>query len=229
MINDPKIIILSLVAGVIPSLIWLWFWLKEDEQKPEPKGLIATIFILGMAGVILVIPLQKFIQTNVSSNEWQIVLWATLEEIIKYLAVVILLYKSGKIDEPVDWPIFLITSALGFAALENALFLAKPISLNQTVSGILTGQLRFLGSTLLHTVSSGTLGISLGLAFNLEKIFKKIHLFVGLVLAVLLHSAFNFFIINTNGDNLVKVFGFLWIATVVIILLFEKLRRMGEN
>jgi len=165
MTTDPKILGLAALGGIVPALFWLWFWLKEDNQKPEPKGLIASIFILGMISVAIVIPIQKFVQTYVSSYEWQIIAWASIEELIKYLCVIILLYKTNRVDEPIDWPTFLITAALGFAAIENTIFLIKPISLDDTTVGLLTGQLRFLGSTLLHTVSSGIIGISLGLSF----------------------------------------------------------------
>ena len=227
MINDPKILGLALLGGIAPALLWLWFWLKEDNQKPEPKGLLAVLFLIGMVLVILVIPVQKFIQNNITSSEWQIIGWASIEELIKYLGLVILLYKTNQIDEPIDWPIFLITVALGFAALENTLFLIKPLSLNQTTVGLLTGQLRFLGSALLHAVSSGIVGVSLGLSFHMGKYVKKIYLLVGLLLAITLHSTFNFFIIEDNGNNFLEVLGFLWVVTIIIILLFEKLRRMS--
>ncbi|PIP69071.1 hypothetical protein CO033_02670 [Candidatus Nomurabacteria bacterium CG_4_9_14_0_2_um_filter_32_10] len=227
MTTDPKILGLALLGGIAPALIWLWFWLKEDNQKPEPKGLIATIFIIGMIAVIFVIPIQKFIQSSIISYEWQTIAWASAEELIKYLGVVILLYKTNRIDEPIDWPIFLITAALGFAALENTLFLIKPLSLNQTTVGLLTGQLRFLGSTLLHTVSSGLIGVALGLSFFMSKYIKKMYLLIGIILAIALHSTFNFFIIGDNGNNLLRVLGFLWVVTIIIILLFEKLRRMS--
>src|SRR3989338_78189 len=227
MINDPKILGLALLGGIAPALLWLWFWLKEDNQKPEPKGLLAVLFLIGMVLVIFVIPVQKFIQNNITSSEWQIIGWASIEELIKYLGLVILLYKTNQIDEPIDWPIFLITVALGFAALENTLFLIKPLSLNQTTVGLLTGQLRFLGSTLLHAVSSGIVGVSLGLSFHMGKYVKKIYLLVGLLLAITLHSTLNFFIIEDNGNNFLEVLGFLWVVTIIIILLFEKLRRMS--
>ncbi|HEU0085891.1 MAG TPA: PrsW family glutamic-type intramembrane protease [Candidatus Paceibacterota bacterium] len=229
MINDPKILSMALVGGLIPSILWLWFWLKEDKENPEPKGLLAGVFILGMLAVALVIPFQKFIQTYFSSYEFQIILWAAGEEIVKYLAVIILLTKTSYIDEPIDWPIYLMTAALGFAALENAMFLIKPLSLDQATVGLLTGHLRFLGSTLLHTVASGALGVSLGLALGAKKSVKKIHLVVGLLFAIALHSTFNFLIIEEVGSDVVKALGFLWVAAIVVMLLFEKLRRMGGH
>lgn len=227
MINDPKILGLALLGGIIPSLIWLWFWLKEDRKKIEPKGLLTIIFILGMLSVVFVLPIQKFIQNVITSNEGEIILWAFSEEVVKYLAAIVILYKSNHIDEPLDWPIYMITAALGFAALENTLFLIKPLSLGDTVVGLLTGQLRFLGSTLLHAVATGSIGIAMGLAFYVEQKYKKYYLIMGLLFATALHSVFNFFIIKDAGNDFLRVLAFLWVITIIIMLLFEKLRRMS--
>ena len=63
---------------------------------------------------------------------------------------------------------------------------------------------------------------------NREK--EKLYLFLGIILAITLHSTFNFFIIENSGNDFLKVFAFLWVVTIIIMLLFEKLRRMsGEN
>ncbi len=227
---DPKTIIMAVLVGLIPSLFWLWFWLKEDKEDPEPVGLISLCFLIGMLLVFLVIPIEKFIQNITSVNELQIIGWASAEEIFKFLVVLLILSKTVRINKPVDWPIFIITVALGFAAFENILFLIKPLSLGQATVGLMTGQLRFLGSTLLHTVSSGIIGISIGLSFYMGEIKKKLYLFVGIISAIALHSGFNFFIMNNNGSDFLKVFAFLWVATIINLLLFEKLRRMsGEN
>ncbi|HTE48334.1 MAG TPA: PrsW family glutamic-type intramembrane protease [Candidatus Paceibacterota bacterium] len=230
MTSDPKILALAFVAGIIPSLLWLWFWLKEDKKNPEPKGLLAAVFIMGIIAVIFVLPIQKFIQAQIVSPVSRIVLWASAEEIMKYLAVLVVLYKTNQIDEPLDWPIYLITAALGFAALENALFLIKPLTTLTTTVSFLTGELRFLGSTLLHTVSSGILGIGLGISFHMRKFMRKLYLVVGLLLAIALHSVFNFFIIEVNGSGflgVLRVFAFLWVVTIIVMLLFEKVRRMS--
>ncbi len=230
MTTDPKTIGLAILGGVTPALFWLWFWLRENKEKPEPKGLLAICFIIGMIAVIFILPVEKFLQTNIQSSEWQIISWATAEEIIKFLAVMIILFRTSNIKSPIDWPIYIITVALGFSALENILFLIKPLSLNQSTVGLLTSQLRFLGSTLLHAVSSGIIGIFLGLSFFGGAWSKKICLLIGLILAIALHSIFNFFIMNNNGSDFLKVFAFLWVATIINMLLFEKVRKMsGEN
>lgn len=227
---DPKTLIVAFLGGIIPSLLWLWFWLKEDEEHPEPKGLIAVVFVMGMIAVIFVLPIQKFIQNSVSSYEVELILWASAEEILKYLAVLIILHKTNNANEPIDWPIYLITAALGFAALENMLFLFKifPSSIGTTLS-LSTGNLRFLGANLLHAISSGIVGISIGISFYMQKWEKNSFLFIGFLAAIALHSAFNFFIIRNDGNDFLKVLAFLWVVTIIIMLLFEKVRRMSNN
>lgn len=225
--HDPKILGLAFLGGIIPSLLWLWFWLKQEERKPEPKSILTLVFILGMVAVILVLPIQKYIQANVAGHESQLMLWAAAEEVLKYIAVMVIVYKTRFVDEPLDWPIYCITAALGFAALENTFFLIKPLSLGETTVSLLTGQLRFLGSTLLHTISSAIVGISMGMSFFMDRFNKKLYVLFGLVFAIALHSVFNFFIMNNNGSDFLKVFAFLWVTTIIIMLLFEKIRRMS--
>ncbi|OGI89532.1 hypothetical protein A3B01_00040 [Candidatus Nomurabacteria bacterium RIFCSPLOWO2_01_FULL_41_52b] len=228
-IGNPKIIGIAFLIGIIPSLLWLWFWLREDRKNPEPKGLLAMVFFLGMASVLLVLPVQKVVQGFSLPHGWELVAWAGVEELIKFLMVLFIVSNTSQADEPTDWPIYLITVALGFAALENTLFLIKPISLGQTAVGLLTGHLRFLGSTLLHTVSSGVIGVSMGLSFFMDGRRKFLYTIVGIILAIGLHSAFNFFIMKNGGADFLKVFSFLWVGAIIIFLLFEKLRRMDLN
>ncbi len=227
MTSDPKILAIALLGGIVPALLWLLFWLREDSKRPEPKGLLAIVFFLGMLSIAAVIPIQQWIRDTITSYDWQIVSWAAAEELIKYLAVLVLLLNNRNIDEPLDWPIYLMTAALGFTAIENALYLLKPLTIGQNTVGLLTGQIRFLGATLLHAVSSGILGISIGLAFFMNGFARKIHLIIGLMLATILHSIFNFFIIENNGGSTLKALGFLWVVTIIVMLLFEKLRRMS--
>lgn len=228
MTTDPQVLVPAIFLGVIPSLIWLWFWLKEEKKDKEPKLVLATIFIFGMILVFFTIPIQKLIQNTIHNEDSQIVLWALVEEILKFLAVLILFYNTRYIDEPIDWPIYLITSALGFAAMENFLFLVKPFSLGDATVGILTGQLRFLGSTLLHSLSSAIIGISLGLSYFMTPFSRKTYLFFGIFLATALHSLFNFFIIKSSENDFLTIFAFLWVVAIIIMLIFEKLRRMSN-
>ncbi len=54
-------ILLALVGGVLPALLWLRFWIREDGDHPEPKAMITLSFLAGMVAVGIAYPLQKFV------------------------------------------------------------------------------------------------------------------------------------------------------------------------
>jgi RsiW-degrading membrane proteinase PrsW (M82 family) len=110
------------------------------------------------------------------------------------------------VDEPIDYPMYFIAAALGFAALENVLFLIQPLSNSGMVVGALTGNLRFLGSTLLHAIASGMIGSALGLSYYRGWFANKIYLLIGIASAITLHSLFNFFIMKGSGENFSESF-----------------------
>jgi RsiW-degrading membrane proteinase PrsW (M82 family) len=184
-------------------------------------------FILGGLIVFVAIWLEKYSLNFIKDNTTQIIVWAIIEELLKFIGVMVIIFGSNIIDEPIDYPMYFIATALGFAALENFLYLLNPFNASGTIVGILTGNLRFLGSTLLHAVSSAMIGSALGLSFYLKQ-YRILYLFAGITCAVVLHSIFNFFIMKGSGENFLSVFGFLWVVTIINILIFEKLKRMGH-
>ena len=69
--------------------------------------------------------------------------------------------------ESTDYTIYLVTGALGFSALENTFYLISPIIQNEPLQSIVvTGNLRFFGATVLHTISVAIVGVLLGLAWR---------------------------------------------------------------
>ena len=224
--QNPLTLLMALVFGTVPALLWLRFWLKEDT-KPEPRGLVALTFIGGMLAVILVLPIEKLIQNTFTDQKTLITLWAASEELIKFLAVILIAFRNGRANEPVDYPIYLIAGALGFSALENALFIFHPLSVSDSAVTFITSNLRFLGSTLLHATATGFTGLMMGLAYYTSKTTRTMALIIGFAIAISLHATFNFFIIQRDGENFLQVFAFLWIITIINMLVFEKLRRMN--
>jgi RsiW-degrading membrane proteinase PrsW (M82 family) len=227
-IIDSKIYIYAIASGVIPAIFWLWFWLKEDQDEPEPIGLIIISFILGGLLVFLAIFLQKASLPFLTDNTTRIIVWSAIEELLKFAGVAVIIYGNSNLDRPIDFPMYFIATALGFAAFENFLYLLSPFNVSGTIVGMLTGNLRFLGSTLLHAISSAMIGSAMGLSFYIKQ-YRFIYVTFGLILAITLHSLFNFFIMKGSGANFLSVFGFLWVVTIINILIFEKLKRMGRN
>lgn len=214
---------IAFVGGLVPALFWLWFWLREDKERPEPYLLIALAFIGGMMVVPIALPLQKYALDNFTGDNLMFV-WVIIEETLKYAAALLMILWNKAVDEPIDVIIYMITIALGFAALENALFIFNPLVTGDFANSALTGFFRFVGATLLHVLASGTVGAFLALAFYKSNHLKLAFGAMGLFIAIVLHALFNFFIMDASGETILGVFLFVWLGIIVLFLIFEKVK-----
>lgn len=222
---EPTYFAIAFLAGLIPALFWVWFWLREDSRKPEPYFLIAIAFIAGMAVVPLTLPLQRAALDLYEGSNIMLV-WVTIEELLKYAVALALIFWNREVDEPIDMVIYMVVVALGFAALENALFIFNPLLVGDYLHSVLTGSFRFLGATLLHVLASGTVGVTLALTYYHSKLTQLIAGTVGLFIAIVLHALFNFFIMDAREETILGVFLFVWMGIIVLFLLFEKIKMM---
>ncbi len=225
---DSTYFLIAFLAGLIPALFWLWFWLREDKCRPEPRTLITSAFIAGMLIVALVLPLQKFAMERFYGSEL-IFVWVIIEEVLKYAAALVVVLWNKAVDEPIDVIIYMITIALGFSALENALFIYNPLVTGDYANSFLTGNFRFLGATLLHVLASGTVGVFMALSYYKRDIVRITSATIGLFVAILLHALFNFFIMDASGETVLGVFMFVWMGVIVFFLLFEKVKLIEKN
>jgi len=218
-------ILFSIAVGILPTIFWLWFWLKEDPH-PEPKRILLLTFLYGIASTIPAI-LGEYITKIFVTGSLMYLFWAIIEETLKYYAAKKAALDKPFYDEPVDALVYLITAALGFACLENILFSFNDFLKTGILAGLLTGNVRFIGATLLHTASSAIVGASLAFSF-FHKEKEHYNVIGGLLLASFLHFLFNYSIINLKG-NIFKIFIPLWILIIVIFFVFEKIKRLKGN
>lgn len=222
------------LLGLLPSLIWLWYWLHKDCH-PEPKAMITKVLLLGIMLSPLAIVLQLlFVQLvarllNVDpgtlSDGPMFYLWAALvEEVTKYLAVFFVVLRSPDFDEPIDAMIYMLTAALGFAAMENILVINRVIGDGIAATAGIWG-LRFAGATLLHALSSALLGYFIALAWYYFE-HRKALFVVGLSLATLFHWTFNLFISQTE-QTLSLVYSTLLLIAMAFLVsaLFDKIKE----
>ncbi len=225
---------LYIIFGVLPSIIWLLFYLRRDSH-PESNRMVLKIFFYGMLAALPAILLEMGIfeetaKLNFSSISISIlnifIGVALVEEFLKYLIVRDKVLNSSELDEPLDVPLYMIISALGFAASENILILLSlgpTFLLGKTLS---ISIFRFLGATFLHALCSGTFGYFLALSFFETKSWKRFSV-VGLGLATLLHGLYNFSIIKIEGglSFLIPVFILFGLA-IFLALGFKRLKKI---
>ncbi len=227
---NPGVLLIAFLGGVCPAFIWLFFWLLEDRAHPEPKRYIILSFIGGMLGVLLALPAEQY-TAGLFSNSISIFLsWAAIEELLKFGAAYFVALRFAVYDEPLDAIIYLVTAALGFSALENALFLWTPLAQGDVVRALVTEDLRFMGATLLHTLASVTIGMSLALSFHKSAAVRKRFALCGVILAISLHTLFNFFILQQGASATFWIFLCIWIGIVAALLMTERIKNpYGER
>jgi len=216
------------LGGILPVFVWLWFWLREDRLHPEPRKYLVFSFVLGMIAVPLVLPFESFAYGRLFGLSL-ILSWALIEEGAKLIAAYIGGLHRRAMDEPIDALIYLITAALGFAALENAFFLFSPLAEGNVLLGILTGNIRFIGATLLHTFSSALVGIGIAFTFFKSPMMKWVVRIGSFALAVALHALFNYRILNASGTDLFIVFAGVWVGIIALIVAFERVKRVRRQ
>ncbi len=190
--------LLLIAFAVLPSLLWLWFFLRRDPN-PEPRWMIVKVFLLGALMVVPAAVAQSLAGLVWLGFIFALVFASFVEEAAKYGAARWGAFGSPEFDEPVDAMIYMITAGLGFAAMENLLYLISPdIDTLSLVVG--SSLMRFLTATFLHALASGLWGYFIALQIFYQ---KKGFAWLGLVVATGLHAVYNLAVLGlaTQVDN----------------------------
>ena len=223
--------LLYLTLGLAPSIIWLLFFLKKDIH-PEPKGMVLKIFFFGLLITLPAIFIERgifeeFVKLNLPQILYIFFGIALVEETLKYLVVKEKVVSDPEFDEPLDAMLYMIISALGFAALENLLFFFSPeIFLLQFEEILILVSFRFITATFLHALCSGLVGYFLAQSFfETKNRFKLIT--TGLGIATILHGLYNFSIMTMEGPGRFLIPLIILIGLAFVISLgFKKLEKM---
>lgn len=239
---DLTYLITAIILALAPSFIWFFFYLKEDLH-PEPKYWLLIIFLMGVTSAPLVIFLETLIVKFTDGGTVSTVsLWfggvslllfliaPLVEEITKYGIVHLTLNKNPVLDEPADAMIYMIASALGFAAIENVIAIfatlppATPNVLGETINFM---SLRFVSAVALHGFASAVVGYFFALYYFKGK--KKWRIFEGLIYAIALHGVYNSLIIRLDEPWALAMVGIiLGGAGILVLYLFNRLKYHME-
>jgi len=228
------ITLITIILGLLPGFAWLLFYLQEDTN-PEPKRMIAMVFAAGVisAAVGLFLELAascvltnhladctRHVANGVSLTPLLIVVFAAIEELVKFGAVWFTAAKTKYFDEPIDAMVYMAVAGLGFATVENIVALSGKTT-QLFMNGVFeTATFRFVGTTLLHALTASVIGYFWALEIRNFKSGK--FLAYGILLAITLHVIFNYLILMYS--NLIYPIVFVAIAGFFILGDFDKLR-----
>ncbi len=127
------VVLLPALAAVVPSLLLLWFFSSRD-RFPEPPLAIWTTFGLGVLTIIPAVLLETVLEGAVAGELFgsaraaymSFVVAALVEESLKLSVLLLYSFRSRHFDEPMDGIVYGAASGLGFATLENLLYVLSP-------------------------------------------------------------------------------------------------------
>jgi protease PrsW len=170
-----------LVPAIAPNLFILLYCYRKYRYEPEPLHLVAWIFFLGALSCIPAGLIEIPFPEGVFSSA---VVAPVVEEILKFLVVFPAIYPRPEFNEPMDGIVYATAAGLGFATIENILYVIE--------GGLAGGIVRAIVSVPGHVVFSCIWGFALGIAkFRLKNERTGI-IITGLPGAILLHRIFNF-------------------------------------
>lgn len=185
----------AVVAVVFaPALFWFWFFARRDVNR-EPAALLIRTFLWGAAMIVPAVLLER------AAGVLAVFAVGVIEELAKYAAASNV-SRHREFDEPVDGLVYAAAAALGFATLENALYVATHGAAVMWVRGPVT--------TLAHVLFSAPWGYAMAV-----KRFRggRFVLRRGLLAGAGLHAVFN--VLLTGGG----VSGFEWLLVPFVPLM----------
>ena len=183
-----------LLLAVAPIMIVVTFIYFKDKFEKEPIHFLLKNFLLGAFVSVLITLVLSAILNNVYplTDEKSILqqfvkaffVVALVEEFSKYIIVKFYAQKNKEFNEPFDGIVYAVMVSMGFAALENILYVFQ--------YGFTTGITRFFTAVPAHATFGILMGYFMGKAKFSDNRLKN-NLF-GLMAATIFHGAYDFFL-----------------------------------
>ena len=199
--------ILLLLPVVLPILFWGAYHYHKDRHLPEPVGRLALAFALGLLSAAISRALYVALGwaslrydalALADGNTLGLLAYSMLaigpvEELAKLLPFLLLVLRFPEMDEPIDGIIYASFVALGYAAVENYMYLDYLTPAEAAARG-------FAGPVV-HILFASIWGYTLGCAhLRGESLLRG--LASGFVIAAGLHGLYDFIVLQRSLNAL---------------------------
>lgn len=209
------------LAAFIPGIAWLAYFYRCDRYEPEPVKLVIRTFIVGMLVALALGTAYGGLDYPWGPYMWAAVIFAPLvEEPAKFLVVRWTVFNSRQFNEPFDGIVYAVSAALGFAAVENIMYVAGGWFDIGPVAGLYTLLSRTVLSVPGHALFSAWWGAALGYSKGRKPLIQVLMVGGGLLASMLFHGAFNWFAGNEvlGGLAFLAFLAVLWRVTWVRLI-----------
>lgn len=216
-----------LLLAIAPIMIVVVFIYFKDKFEKEPIRFLFKNFLLGAFISVLVTFILSIILNSIHplTNDKSIfeqfikafIVVALVEEYSKYIIVKYYAQPNKEFNEPFDGIVYAVMVSMGFAALENVLYVFQ--------YGFANGVMRAFTAVPAHATFGILMGYFMGKAkFSNNKL--KLNLF-GLLAATVFHGAYDFFLfINFIPGTII---GALFSLIVGIALARKAIKKHQHN
>jgi RsiW-degrading membrane proteinase PrsW (M82 family) len=233
------IVLLSLAAAVVPTLIFVGLIYWVDRYEKEPVWLLAAAFLWGavpsiiaafILNAILSIPSYSLLGPEIGDVATAALIAPIVEESLKGLALVgILLIWRHEVDSILDGIIYAAMVGMGFAMAENVFYFLNVYAEGGLEAWSLNVFMRAVVFGLNHALFTSMMGIGIAIARLTPSLFVgTVALFVGWLMAVFLHFVHNLSAILGGlllMVTLLNAWGGLLLMTLIIIWALLQERR----
>jgi RsiW-degrading membrane proteinase PrsW (M82 family) len=199
----------------------------KSDLFPEPNNQIFKIFFYGILLCIPAFIINTALGTFFSNVGFDGTLLPTLlsaapiEEILKFIVLYYLVYKMKDFNEPIDGIVYGVTVSLGFATLEN-IYYVYVLSDYYNVSSQSLAILRSFSTIPAH----GIFGATMGYFFMKYSFIKKQdNLTLCIIVPILLHASYNFFV----STNFLIALLIICISWFILLNAFSKLKNKQKK
>jgi RsiW-degrading membrane proteinase PrsW (M82 family)/rRNA maturation protein Nop10 len=211
-----------LILGAVPGLLWLFYFYLRPPTPPRSLSNILRVFLCGCVCTVPAGFLEHITEARIDQDTIQqaaitsFLLVAPIEEFFKLLAVWVAVYRSNDFREPIDGVIYSVTAALGFASVENIVYLG--------LLGPEVFLLRALFATPAHVMFSVMWGYSMGLArFRRDR--ELLIILKGFIAAVVLHGGYNFLVAAHPPAAWIALIPLMVFMAFLMIRIIRKFRK----
>ena len=210
-----------LLASLAPVLIILFYIYFRDKYDKEPLGLLLKALLMGIVIIVPVIFIERLLMNLIPQSSkvaaaayHAFVVAGSTEELFKFLALYLLVWKSPSFNEKFDGIVYAVFVSLGFAGVENVLYVMD--------GGMQTALTRALTAVPAHAIFGITMGYYLGIA-RMYKELQGPYLARALLVPILLHGIYDFILMVEVGWLL------LLFIPYVIVLYVMGMKKMKAH
>jgi RsiW-degrading membrane proteinase PrsW (M82 family) len=226
--------LLLILLSILPGALIIFYIYWRDRHEPEPVHYLLMCFLFGAVSTYPVLKMEQFGVRDLGlySNSQDIFMTfsfafaviAFSEEFAKYLFLRFYIYKKEAFDEPFDGIVYAVMISMGFATVENIIYVVvRPSGVQDALE---TGFIRMLTAVPAHAFFAIAMGYFAGKAkFNPNK--EGRYLLLGLLFAILLHGTYDFLIFMHLGATVVY-FTLIGLALLSVLFLNQHSKKKAS-